>query len=344
MGWDKIWQDQQDFNLLLRPTPANFAEQSSQTRDFALELISEMIELLRTSAWKKHRNKPTLPNISATEEELADLFKNFITLCQIWGVSPERLEELYWRKSMVVRQRYAEEWVKTIDRPCVLVDLDNVVCDYIAGICEWMLDRPAGCGNDDTRQLIYNIKKHHTYIDTTVTTAIPGWKNLKHEFRTSGAKAHMPTMPGAKKFMDWCREMGWLIVILTSRPIDRYPNMYGDTLAWLHSHRIPFDFIWWASDKAERVPEEIKDKIVFAVDDDEQYVMQYKQAGIPVFWVRDRTAGAWPEDVHPVQSVQDIQPLMENHIWQTLQTLATVPTPSTPDKNPPPASTEGPMD
>lgn len=279
----KIWADQADFNSLFRQPPKDFREKSQQTRDMVLELTDELHVLLRTMDHKHHRRTPVMPNVAYSEEKLADVFKYFITLCQIHEVTPERIMDLYWKKSMVCRQRYSEEWVQTIDRPFVIWDLDQVWCDYVEGVLSWLSDELVNIEPGRRAKC-----REMGWVNAELLGISPSmWAEIKHEIRTSGVKEGFPVMPGAQEIWQWSVSMGWGNLVLTARPIDRYPNLYSDTLQWLHKNDFHPDFIWWADDKPERIGA-FRKHVVFAVDDSYSNIENYYLAKIPSYWFTQR--------------------------------------------------------
>ena len=271
---EMIWEDQRAFNAMLRPQlPTTFEGRSELTADMTLHLISEGVELLRATAWKPHRRIHVVENRAQIRDELVDLFKYWMTLAQTWQFTPEELVAGYWAKSAVVRQRHTEEWLldsTNATRPVAAVDLDQVLCDYISGLCEWLAARVPELTARAEHQAF-----EHEWIDAaSLGISEIQWQALKHEFRVSGAKATLPVFPGAASFMRRLRSAGYELMILTSRPIDQYPNIYTDTVNWLQFRQIPFDRIWWSHDKAERLARrpEIFDRVRIAIDDDERFI------------------------------------------------------------------------
>jgi len=309
----KIFEDQRAFNLLFREPPESPAKMAEQARDFVVYTESELHELLRTLPWKKHRRMPYRTNRPHMEEEGADIFKCVLSLLQIIGIdTPEKLVEIYWRKTLVVRQRYQEEWMLKLDGPCVVVDIDNVLCNYILGMGSWMMRQPTLPAGALER--IQGLVVDGEFLNArSVGITEEQWQNYKHEFRTQSMKRTLPVFPDAMPFLHWVRGLGYRIVLLTSRPIDQYPNIFTDTLVWLNNNRLPFDFIWWATEKAERVLqiEGLRDQIVFAVDDDRKFIDQFKKAGIPSFWLRRRATqfGHFEDDI--VYEAKDLFEVME---------------------------------
>jgi uncharacterized HAD superfamily protein len=110
------------------------------------------------------------------------------------------------------------------------------------------------------------------------------WQDLKHQFRISGYKEYMPVFDDAKEFLTEIQQNNITIILLTSRPIDRYPNLYADTVAWLESKELPYDIIWWSYDKADHVIENIPNPL-FVVDDDLSVANKFDSANIPAYWL-----------------------------------------------------------
>jgi NTP pyrophosphatase (non-canonical NTP hydrolase) len=302
-----IWEDQRAFNLLLRKPPQSEEELADQVSAFVLYTTSELHELLRAVPWKKHRKVPVLENHAHLEEEGMDTFKCVLSILQIIGVENwEQLIELYWRKTAVVRQRYQEEWIAKIDGPCVIVDIDNVLCDYITGFLDWLEVK------GHLNYAVLNIlRTERPYLNAQSVGVTPEqWMDLKHQFRVSGAKRQLPLFPDAFMFLHRMRCEGFKIILLTSRPIDRYPNIFTDTIMWLNYHRLPYDFVWWSLDKHERLVQvkDIKQYVRFAVDDDCRFVEQFASIGIKTFWLnRDGLRHEERNNVTQIESLSDIK-------------------------------------
>jgi hypothetical protein len=284
-----IWRDQREFNTLLRPyTPDTYAERTALTKEMVLHLISECDELLRASgAWKPHRKEIVLENRPQILAELTDIRKYWITVAQIWGFTEDEVDKMYWLKSASVRQRYVEEWVNQLIGPVVILDLDNVLCDYPLGFIQWVQQSKWKdmLGVDEAAQAY--LGKGYEWINArNLGCSEEVWADMKHAFRTSASKRTLPMRPKAAEFTRWCRDQGWAVIILTSRPIDRYPSLYDDTLYWLSSNSFAYDYIWWGFDKAHAINvRHIASQVVFTVDDEEQFVRQYLSIGVRTYWM-----------------------------------------------------------
>lgn len=285
----KMFDDQLEFQTStiqdgMYPAPTH-EERTARTKEMILHLFSEADELLRASgAWKFHRNVPVRENREHIKMEWVDMFKYLLIVAHIQGFTPEELVEAYWIKSMVVRQRFSEEWIKTVNRPSVLIDIDNVLADYIGGFIGWLMTT----GRIGAKEYKRLMDARPSYLTPSLlNVSHKEYEDLKHLFRISTMHRYLHTMPGANTLMESIQDMGLQIILLTSRPIHRYPNLYGDTLQWLELRALPYDFVWWAQDKGEEVVNRLPtDMIQFAVDDEYQFVDQLRSRDILTFWFR----------------------------------------------------------
>lgn len=311
----RIWDEQADFNRLFRKDAETFDDRTALTKEFVLQIMSECDELLRHTTWKPHRKDDVRENLPSIKMELVDIFKNWLTLVQGWGFTPEQMVEAYWHKSMICRQRYAEEWLLRLDRDAVVIDIDNVLCDYVRGVGEWF-KRNTLLTPDQLHRLNALIHDRGWLSAGALNMDPRHYQELKHKFRLSGLKATLPLMPGAREFLDWCRSQGWLIVLLTSRPIDEYPNLYTDTLLWLQVHHLPYDFVWWGNNKADRLlrPQNGEYRhIRFAVDDDVSYCGEYGNLGVRAYLLRPQPLNQNRYDLpwHFIRQVRSLEEIVK---------------------------------
>ena len=122
----------------------------------------------------------------------------------------------------------------------------------------------------------------------------------------------MPVYADAKEFLTKIQQNDITVVLLTSRPIDRYPNLYADTVAWLEREQLPYDIIWWSYDKADHVIENIPDPL-FVVDDDLSLVNQFDAVNIVAYWLCRKGAG--------IDSLLNIGPLSKVRVVHGLQQI-----------------------
>jgi hypothetical protein len=305
----KILADQRDFNLNFFQPPSNFDERSRLTKEYVLYLHSELDELLRHVRFKRHRDEQLLENRQAVLDELTDIFKYLLSLYIVWDADEDEILQGYWHKSMVVRQRYSEEFLQTLDADLAVIDIDNVLCDYTDGVLNWILVH-----HPELERQVTALRGTKKYLNSYVMQMDEArWQEIKHEFRVAGGKVDLPVIKGAVEFTHWLRhEAGLKIVLLTSRPIDEYPNIYGQTLRWLENSGITYDFIWWAMDKSERLARAgIRSRIRMAVDDSEKFIWQFADLNCPVYWFQPRHSKLITDNVFAVKSFDEIK-----HHWR----------------------------
>ncbi len=279
-----LWDDQEQLNLLFRPEgpPTDREAMIALAKEMTLHMFSETDEFLRTlGAWKPHRRQAIRDNREASKIELADIGKYWMTLCQIRGFSAQEMFEAMRVKSMVVRQRHSEEYTQQLDRPSVIIDIDQILADYVRGFLDWMIEKGL-----TTKGIADSIRRRGGWIDHTMLMMTPGvYAAHRHEFRCSGRHAGLPVMSGAFDFLTWAKAQ-WQVILLTSRPIHDYPNIYGETLMWLDHNHLPYDRVWWTHDKgATCLDREVAGFVKFAVDDEFRYVLQMADLGIQTFWM-----------------------------------------------------------
>ncbi len=306
-----LWTKQRELNELFRPggPPTSYAERTALTKEMVLHLISETDELLRVSgAWKPHRNLDVRENRPAIGFELADILKYWITIAQIWGFTPEEALDYFAKKDMIVRQRHSEEFVKSVDRPSVLVDLDGVLANYVDGFLTFM----RGHG---VPQYVLDTLRDSGWIDkTSFEEWIPEdrYDELRHDFRCRGGFGMLPMLPGARSFMDWLHEQDYYTIILTSRPIHQYPNIYSDTIMWLDQHELHYDFIWWGQDKGNVIEDRnVRKHIQFAVDDDLKFAVQLAKLGISVYWIHNGKESVPALHAHKIKPCTNLTEMLQ---------------------------------
>lgn len=288
-----IWDDQAEFNAQIHPLPETHVERVAMTKEFTLHLMTELAEFLSAAnAFGAHRrpDDELLINHPNIQRQLIDIEKYWMSLCQIWGYTPEQMADTYWKKTATVRQRHTAEWLTQLTGPVVLLDLDGVLADYLTGIRDWIIG-----GYKDTRihaplkAAFKRIEQTREVINAqSLGISIPEWERINHEFRTRGGFSKLPTMPYACNFVNWCRNtLNCQVVAITSRAIDKYPNIYDDTVQWFTTTQMRVDKIWWGVNKAEKLAsvKHLIPDIRFAVDDDPRYVQQFAEYGISrVYW------------------------------------------------------------
>jgi uncharacterized HAD superfamily protein/NTP pyrophosphatase (non-canonical NTP hydrolase) len=277
---EDIWADQYEFNRLILPcTPEDMTPEQRQFwhEKYTLLLNKELMEVLDETEFKPHRKITGKMVRSNMTEELVDVFKYWMCLCQVHGVNAEEIMDEYHRKSNVVKQRYFQEKVLNYDGKIVGVDIDGVLADYPRSFVEFVNQQ---LGTD------YNCKTVKGYDIVSELKLGEHGKRLKHLYRDSGQKRFIPVVEGARQFLEELKYMGYIVVLLTSRPINEYKRIFADTQYWLAANKLHYDAILFDEAKGERLVKEFgRDKVEFFVDDVAGFANGISEAGFRCYLI-----------------------------------------------------------
>ena len=280
INFEQIWKRQKDFNEKINGVQKTQKEKELMTKEFVLHLMTEAAEVLENINWKFHRkdvyNKNNPISISNIKEELIDCAKYVFSMAQFWGMDSQEFLKEFERKSIVVEQRYNQEKKLNLikDKNVICVDIDGVLAKYPTGFVSFI-----------EKEKKIKIPKPQTYNLYDEVGAIIGKdevKRLKHKFRESGEKRYLPILPGCAKVLQEIKSTGNKIILLSARPVKKYTRIFGDTIEWLKSNKIPYDAIIWDENKEEKILNEFP-KIKFMVEDHPGNAQKIAAAGYKVF-------------------------------------------------------------
>ena len=248
-------------------------EKISESKDYILSIFGEGKEVLDTFNWKRHRKVLNSSfDRNALLEELIDMQKFLWGLMAVWDIKEEEFYKAFIEKSMVVEHRWRQELggiqetLKAHEKIAV-VDIDGVLADYPSCFIEWVKE------NKDFS------------FDLSVREDDPlHWRSLKHEYRMSGIKRDLPVVNGAPAFVRKLKEKGYFVLIATSRPVSLYPHLTFDTIYWLKTNEIEYDYLLF-SDVEEKVSvlKDLLKNVACVFDDEQETIDEFKKQGINAF-------------------------------------------------------------
>jgi len=246
---------------------------------YTLLINKELMEVLDETEFKPHRKITGKKTVrSNLTEELVDVFKYWMCLCQAHGVTANEIMNEYHRKSNVVKQRFFQERVLKYDGKIVGVDIDGVLADYPRSFVEF-INEQLGTTYDYRTITSYNIAEQ-------LGLSTEECARLKHLYRDSGQKRFIPVIEGARQFLDELKYMGYTVVLLTSRPIDKYKRIFADTQYWLAENKLHYDAILFDESKGERLLNEFgRDKVEFFIDDHAPFANGISEAGFRCYLI-----------------------------------------------------------
>jgi hypothetical protein len=283
----KIWFDQLKYNkqlfkevYKLDVNSLSIEEKIRFAKEFYFHINKELVDLINCLPnWKMHyknvENESELISSNLVEEYI-DVFKYFMGLGQVLGVTLDDIVKGYANKTEVVRQKYEQNQKinKLREKEVVLFDIDGVINNYPKCFLDWI--------SKEKRVVFRSIEEAKSKLD------LKTYENLKTEYRLSGAKRTQPLNIQTVKLMIKLKEQGETIILFTNRPVLKYKIIYSDTLYWLKNNRIPFDAIYWSDFNQKEDIYKLKFKIKFIVEDDINNAKNLNHEGYKVYLINNK--------------------------------------------------------
>lgn len=256
------------------------------TKEYVLALHAEASELLREVKWK-----PYLPPDRAASalrgnvlEEITDIWKYLLNLLLTWGVSPEEFLAKFHEKSAVVELRYQQDaalaQLRREARPVLALDIDGVLTRYPEDWLAWLCrekGRGAVCSDPP-------VVPFATVEDARDALPPDVYADYKLEYRESGAEARTCTpRPGAAEAVRRLAEV-YAVVLISARPVREVNRLYGDTLAWLAEHAVPYTALYFDREKAIKVARALPG-LCALVEDNPAQARAVARTGAAVYYV-----------------------------------------------------------
>lgn len=237
-------------------------------KDYLLHLYQELSSILNNCSYKMHRNpmeELIHPNVF---EEIVDTIKFSLGLWCILGKDAEDFDKSFRDKSEVVEWRYKQDQIidSLSDREVAILDIDGVLAEYPGPMLEFM-SKHAG-------------ERFETKAEAQTQLGIIKYEQIKSFYRKSGIKSRLPLVQGAKEFIKYLRDREIPIVLISSRPYEKYLNILADTLSWAQFHDLQFDALYFDADKGLKIAKRFP-KARFFVDDSIAFIEDICSTCVP---------------------------------------------------------------
>ena len=114
------------------------------------------------------------------------------------------------------------------------------------------------------------------------------YRKLKEEYRVCGIKATFSPDKFASSVTQKLKQLGYSCVIMTARPVDKYPQLYNLTLDWLRNNKIVCDLIYFGEkNKHAKILSELP-HAKFIVEDNSYIANQISKWGYTVFLLTNK--------------------------------------------------------
>jgi uncharacterized HAD superfamily protein len=248
------------------------------TKDLALGVITEAMSVLDAVNWKVHHGEKFPVSRSNLLEQLIDVYKYLMSIASLWNFTPQEWQEEFERKDLVNWQRYRQDTtIKTLTAASKVaaIDIDGVLCAYPENIIAFMNRRFAKVVT------LKDIKSLHGVEDAYLEQGVKAsdYRLARLDFLEEGwYSKYSPVMNGASEFTHKLKDLGYTIVLLSSRPYEKHHRIFGDTVEWCQANKIAFDIIYWDKDKDMRIIKTFPN-LRFLLDDDVDNVREVAKAG-----------------------------------------------------------------
>ena len=287
------FKDQQKFTerVIGSKFPLTKEERTQWTKEYLLCIVAECMEVLEQMDWKHHKSEGKQIDLDNLGIEIIDIQKFIWGLSKIWDIDYDKFIDLYDLKTIEVESL----WLQNHEIPKLskqkdvcIIDIDGILNDYPYCFYNWVRDTRGEEVKD--------------YINHPIN-----YEKNKHYYRSSGAKQSIPIREDSKNALIELKNKGYTIVLLTNRPYRRYRRIYGDTIKWLNKNEIPYDYIFWTSDKKILLAAEKLREIKFIVDDNLDICKDFAVLDIKTYYMGN--ADKVPQNITKINSLFDTEEL-----------------------------------
>ena len=226
------------------------------TNQLLLGLYEEVGELARAIRVRTHVIPDRAPDGNVYEETV-DILKYTLALADLHGLTADGLAERFASKTAACDQRFQQRQLELKDRKVLVTDLDGCVADIEPFIQEF-----------------------GAYGKTVGGVEIEQAKSRWYE---AGKFKDLPTIPGAIDVLKEARNAGYLIAIITARPVWEHRRVRPDTVAWLEEHGVPHDILVFDKDKYDALIKHVfPAQVLTFIEDRDKHAIEIAAHGIPV--------------------------------------------------------------
>lgn len=300
---EDIWRDQEAFNRQIVNYDLLVDDPSKEEwlRRYWIALVDEGSELIRKTNFKVHRLRRQPLNRAALNEELIDMFKYWLSMAQVLGMTSDEFLEEYHRKSEVVRDKWRRELLRLRTETKVAVfDIDGVLNDWPVAWLAYV--------NEQLKVSWAWEAMTSWYISDCFPLSRNTEEELKAQFRENGYLSRVPPKENAGPILRMLWQAGYKIAIITGRPYN--VTMHYDIISWFKQHDLPYDLIMWGEDKADVIYAEISPaEPAFVVEDKPSTVQKLKSRRYTTYvmdWPYNRQVPEEPGVVERITKLTDI--------------------------------------
>ena len=250
------------------------AEREQMTKSFALELHSEVSDLVSSINFKEHRANKKMPDKTKILYEGIDVLRYLMAIMNVWEITPDEIEDAFNDKDAYLHFRQTMSQRHWDGRPVAILDMDDVLAGFRWSFFEWLAR---------TRGIVISHDCPEYYAASAAAAMGQNTEQLFKDFIAERQLRDIVIDKHAVEFTRQLRARGYWIQILTARPADN-PLCLFDTARWLQSSGIEFDDVAFSGEKFRWIAQsQFPRDIAFCVDDSPKHAAEYASHGLKTF-------------------------------------------------------------
>lgn len=249
-------------------------EREQMTKSFALELHSEVSDLVSSINFRDHHQDKKMPDRTKILYESVDVLRYLMAIMNVWEINAGEFKEAFDDKDAYLHFRHALSQKKWDGRPVAVLDMDDVLAEFRRSFFEW-LSVSKGVNISFDCPEYYAASAAHDLGHNT--------EQLYKDFIAERNLRNVPMTPGAAEFTHELKARGYWVQILTARPADN-PLCLFDTARWLQESGVYFDDVAFSGEKFRWIIQsQFAGHVAFCVDDSPKHAAEFASHGLKTF-------------------------------------------------------------
>lgn len=261
-------------NLFFDSRTFTDAEKEQMTKSFALELHSEVSDLVSSINFKDHRMDRKMPDRTKILYESIDVIRYLMAIMNVWDISEKEFVDAFEDKDAYLHFRHNLSKKSWDGQPVAIIDMDDVLAEFRRAFFVWLAE---------TKGAVISYDCPEYYAASAAQDLGHNTERLFKEFISERKLRDIPAVSDAAEFTHELKNLGYWVQILTARPADN-PLCLFDTARWLHNSGLYFDDVAFSGEKfLWIIQSKFAGHVAFCVDDSPKHAAEFASHGLKTF-------------------------------------------------------------
>lgn len=149
-------------------------------------------------------------------------------------------------------------------------------------------------------------QKFNSLEEIKNTLCYSDYKRIKEHYRTCGIKEDLQVRENAKTILRTLKQLGYYIIILSSRPVDEYNSLIIQTTNWLKKNQLEYDYLAFGQEKHLDIIQKFGN-VEFVVEDNRKFANNIAKHGYKVYLLDNKyNQGYLEENIKRIKNLQEI--------------------------------------